>query len=42
MQQIAEVEVVVASRFHNVLLALLLGKPVVSIAYNQKNDALMT
>jgi polysaccharide pyruvyl transferase WcaK-like protein len=42
MQQIAEVEVVVASRFHNVLLALLLGKPVVSIAYNQNNDALMT
>jgi polysaccharide pyruvyl transferase WcaK-like protein len=42
MRQIAEVEVVVASRFHNVLLALLLGKPVVSIAYNEKNDALMT
>ena len=41
MQQIAEVDVVVASRFHNVLLALLLGKPVVSIAYNEKNDALM-
>jgi polysaccharide pyruvyl transferase WcaK-like protein len=41
MRQIADVEVVVASRFHNVLLALLLGKPVVSIAYNEKNDALM-
>jgi polysaccharide pyruvyl transferase WcaK-like protein len=41
MRQIGEVEVVVASRFHNVLLALLLGKPVVSIAYNEKNDALM-
>ena len=41
MRQIGEVEVVVGSRFHNVLLALLLGKPVVSIAYNEKNDALM-
>ncbi len=39
--QIAECDVVVASRFHNVLLALLSGKPVVSIAYNEKNDALM-
>jgi polysaccharide pyruvyl transferase WcaK-like protein len=42
MDQIAEVDVVVASRFHNVLLGLFLGKPVVSISYNEKNDALMT
>jgi polysaccharide pyruvyl transferase WcaK-like protein len=41
MRQIADVDVVVASRFHNVLLGLLLGKPVVSISYNEKNDALM-
>jgi polysaccharide pyruvyl transferase WcaK-like protein len=41
MDQIAAVDVVVASRFHNVLLALFLGKPVVSISYNEKNDALM-
>jgi polysaccharide pyruvyl transferase WcaK-like protein len=41
MHQIAAVDVVVASRFHNVLLGLFLGKPVVSIAYNEKNDALM-
>ena len=41
MGQLAGVDLVVASRFHNVLLALLLGKPVVSISYNQKNDALM-
>jgi polysaccharide pyruvyl transferase WcaK-like protein len=41
MRHIADVDVVVASRFHNVLLALFLGKPVVSIAYNEKNDALM-
>ena len=42
MDQIAAVDTVVASRFHNVLLGLLLGKPVVSISYNEKNDALMT
>jgi polysaccharide pyruvyl transferase WcaK-like protein len=41
MDQLAGVDLVVASRFHNVLLALLLGRPVVSISYNQKNDALM-
>ena len=29
------------SRFHNVLLALMLGRPVVSMSYNEKNDALM-
>ena len=32
---------VVATRFHNVLLALRLGIPVQSIAYEGKNDALM-
>jgi polysaccharide pyruvyl transferase WcaK-like protein len=41
MDQIASLDLVVASRFHNVLLALMLGKPVVSISYNEKNDALM-
>jgi polysaccharide pyruvyl transferase WcaK-like protein len=41
LQQLAGVQLVVASRFHNVLLALLLGRPVVSLSYNEKNDALM-
>ncbi len=41
LDQLAGVDLVVASRFHNVLLGLLLGKPVVSISYNPKNDALM-
>ena len=40
--QIADVDFVVASRFHNVLLSLLVGRPTVSISYNAKNDALMT
>jgi len=41
LQQLSGVDLVVASRFHNVLLALLLGKPVVSLSYNEKNEALM-
>ncbi len=41
LEQLCEVDVVVASRFHNVLLALLLGKPVLSLSYNEKNDALL-
>jgi polysaccharide pyruvyl transferase WcaK-like protein len=39
--QLREVDFVIASRFHNVLLALLLGKPVVSVSYEAKNEALM-
>jgi polysaccharide pyruvyl transferase WcaK-like protein len=42
IEQIADCDIVVASRFHNVLLALLLARPVVSLSYNEKNDALMT
>jgi len=41
LAQLATTDVVVATRFHNVLLALLLNKPVVSIAYDPKIDALM-
>ena len=41
LRQLSLVDVVVASRFHNVLLALLLGRPVVSLSYNEKNDALL-
>lgn len=40
-EELAEVDLVVASRFHNVLLALELGKPVVSLGYEAKNAALM-
>lgn len=41
LQQLAGAEFVVATRFHNVLLALHLGIPVLSIAYEGKNDSLM-
>jgi polysaccharide pyruvyl transferase WcaK-like protein len=41
LSQIATTDMVVATRLHNVVLALMLNKPVVSISYNEKNDYLM-
>jgi len=41
LSQIAATDLVVASRFHNVLLALMLGRPALAISYHEKVDALM-
>lgn len=41
MRRMAPVESVIASRFHNVLCALKLGLPTVSVGYALKNDDLM-
>jgi polysaccharide pyruvyl transferase WcaK-like protein len=41
MAQLAATDIVVASRFHNVLLALMLGKPTLAVSYHEKVDALM-
>jgi len=41
MRQIASVDTVVASRFHNVLCALMLAKPTLSVGYAAKFGALM-
>ena len=41
MRQIAETDTVVATRFHNVVCALKLGKPTVSLVYADNNDVLM-
>ena len=41
LSQLADTDLVVASRFHNVLLALWLNKPVVAISYHEKVDSLM-
>jgi polysaccharide pyruvyl transferase WcaK-like protein len=41
MRQMAETDVVVATRYHNVVCALKLGKPTVSLGYAEKNDVLM-
>lgn len=41
LSQLAATDLVVASRFHNVLLALMLRKPVVAISFHEKVDSLM-
>ena len=40
-REIALTDMVVASRFHNLVFALILGRPVVSLGYSAKFDALM-
>ena len=42
MTEMAVAEVVVATRFHNIICALKLGKPTVSLGYADKNEHLMT
>jgi polysaccharide pyruvyl transferase WcaK-like protein len=39
--QLAQTDAVIATRFHNVLLALMLNKPTISISFHQKCSALM-
>jgi polysaccharide pyruvyl transferase WcaK-like protein len=41
IELLSPVATVVASRFHNVLFALKLSKPTISIGYSPKNDSLM-
>jgi polysaccharide pyruvyl transferase WcaK-like protein len=41
MEQMADTDVVVATRYHNVVCALRMGKPTASIGYSRKNDALL-
>lgn len=41
MRQIAQTDIVVATRFHNIVGALKMGKPTISLGYARKNDALM-
>jgi polysaccharide pyruvyl transferase WcaK-like protein len=41
LAQLAETDAVVATRFHNVLLSLVLNKPVISISFHQKCTSLM-
>lgn len=42
MRQIAETDIVVGTRFHNIICALKMQKPAVSLGYAQKNDALLS
>ena len=41
MAQIAKARVVVGTRYHNVLCALKLAKPTISVSYSAKNDRIM-
>jgi polysaccharide pyruvyl transferase WcaK-like protein len=41
LSQISKTDIVVATRFHNVLLALLCNKPVVAISFHHKCESLM-
>lgn len=42
LAEIAATDVVVATRFHNVLLAMLLNKPVIAISFHHKCSSLMS
>ena len=42
LSQIVATDIVVATRFHNVLLALLCDKPVISISFHDKCESLMS
>ena len=41
MEQIAQTDVVVATRFHNIVCSLKMGRPTISLGYAKKNDVLM-
>ena len=40
-QQLTQTDIVVAARFHNLLAALMVGRPVISTGYHKKNDNLL-
>ena len=42
LSQLASVDIVVSSRFHNLLLGLMLGKPAIAISYHEKFRPLMS
>src|SRR5207245_434153 len=39
--QLAEADIVVGTRFHNILLAMVLNKPVIALSYHEKIASLM-
>jgi polysaccharide pyruvyl transferase WcaK-like protein len=42
VNEIARMDIVIANRYHGILIALLLNKPVLGLAYHQKSMELMT
>ena len=41
LRELASTDIVVTTRFHNVVCALMLDKPVISLGYAEKNDVLL-
>jgi polysaccharide pyruvyl transferase WcaK-like protein len=41
LSAIAQTDIVVASRFHGIIISLLMARPVIGLSYNQKTDELM-
>jgi polysaccharide pyruvyl transferase WcaK-like protein len=41
MSEISQTDIVVATRFHNVVCALMVNKPVISCGYARKNEVLL-
>jgi polysaccharide pyruvyl transferase WcaK-like protein len=41
LSQLASVDIVISPRFHNLVLALMLNKPVIALSDHQKLDSLM-
>jgi len=41
MEEISETDIVIATRFHNIVCALKMEKPVISLGYSAKNDVLL-
>jgi polysaccharide pyruvyl transferase WcaK-like protein len=41
LSQLAATDIVISSRFHNLVLALMLNKPVLALSFHQKLDSLM-
>jgi len=42
MRQIGQTELLIATRFHNIVCGLMMATPVISIGYAKKNDVLLT
>jgi polysaccharide pyruvyl transferase WcaK-like protein len=42
LEELADCDLIIATRFHNLLLAMVLHKPVISISHFDKNDQLMS
>lgn len=41
LSALAQTDLVVASRFHGIIISFLMGRPVIALSYNQKTDDLM-